>query len=276
MQKQVVNIFEFREYKTYLQALTGSREKRNGVKIGLARAAGCQSAYVSQVLYGTAQFSLEQAERVARFLGLTAEELDYFFLLVQAGRSGSAALVDYFQKKIQQTLDRRLNLVERLGKKKSINESDQAHYFSSWKYGAIHVALTVPSLRTPKAIASYFHLPSSAVAEALDFLLQAGFAKINSEGEFVQAEDVEFRLGRDSKELIRHHTNLRLQAIEALERESPEEMHYSAIVSLSLSDALKIKQRLLELVGENARTVRSSKEETVYAMGLDFFCLKKT
>jgi len=49
-------------------------------------------AFVSQILNEVSIFSLEQAEGLNSLLGHSADESDFFLLLVQCGRAGTHAL----------------------------------------------------------------------------------------------------------------------------------------------------------------------------------------
>jgi len=62
------NPFDFTEYKPFLNAwILAQPHKGHGSKAAMARASGCQTAYISQVVLGSAHLSAEQAERLAQF-----------------------------------------------------------------------------------------------------------------------------------------------------------------------------------------------------------------
>ena len=84
------------------------------------------------------------------------------------------------------------------------------------------------------------------------------------------------RIGKDAHQIIKHHTNWRNQAIESLDRETVKDLHYSAVVTLSENDILKIKDLMLQSINDNLEIVKKSPEEKVYVYNLDFFELKKT
>jgi hypothetical protein len=108
-------IFEFKSYKPYLKYETEYGSARRGQKSLLAKALHCQSAYLSQVLNGRAELSFEQAYRVCEFFKLGQDEQDYFLLLVQKDRAGIQDLKNYYQKKIDQLLEKRMDVKKRLG-----------------------------------------------------------------------------------------------------------------------------------------------------------------
>lgn len=52
------------------------------------------------------------------------------------------------------------------------------------------------------------------------------------------------------------------------------DLHYSAIVTLSKSDAVKIRDKMLEQLKEHLSTISGSKEEEAFIYCLDFFNIK--
>jgi uncharacterized protein (TIGR02147 family) len=271
MRKELV--FDFSSYKEYLLARVGSRHQRTGVKSAMASALRCQATYVSQVLYGGAHFSLEQAEGLSRFFGHTPEEKSYFLLLVQHDRAGTKSLKEFFWEQITQAQNRRMVLTQRLGGENQLREEERSIYYSSWQYAAIHIALTIPELRSRESLAEFFRITQKRVGEILEFLTKVGLAK--SDGKGLDVGTTHIRLGKDSHNIIKHHTNWRNRAIEALEREELADLHYSAVISLSRSDVTKIKDALLESIREHQLTVKDSREEELFCYNLDFFNLRR-
>jgi hypothetical protein len=194
-------------------------------------------------------------------------------LLVQKDRAGKSALKKYYQDQIQEILERRLNLTKRLGVQNKLSEEHKTTFYSSWHYLAIHLALTIPELRTKHALAEYLHLPVKKVVETLEFLVTAGLAR--QVGEHFEADSTLLRIGNDSPHIQKHHANWRVQALEALDREDKNDLHYSAVVSLSRADIRHLKDRMLEHIKEYVSTIRESKEEEVCVLSLDFFNLRK-
>lgn len=265
-------LFDFKEYKAYLHFRVGSKSARRGLKTALAKALSCQPTYISQVLNGNAHLSLEQASDINSFFGHSDDEAHFFMLLVQKDRAGKMALKKYFADQIQQVLDHRLNLTRRLGTQNSLNEEQKTTFYSSWHYLAIYLALTVPDLRTREALVRHFHLPVKKVNQVLDFLISCGLA-VQKGSEYISDSGL-IRIGNDSPHILKHHSNWRTKALESLDREDVNDLHYSAVYSLSRADVRRLKSEMLEHIKDYLAVVRESKEEEVYVLGLDFFNLK--
>src|ERR1051326_4211294 len=91
-------VFEFNEYKTYLNHLEQQRSHfSRGFRSRLAEEIGCNNAFVPQVLNTHANFSLEQAIKICAYLKLLGDEERYFLFLVEHARSGTPALRERFK-----------------------------------------------------------------------------------------------------------------------------------------------------------------------------------
>lgn len=270
--KQIDFIYSFSSYKKYL--LEALESIGHGSRLKLAKAINCQPAYISLVLNKDAHLSLEQAEEVVGFLELSAPEAEYFVLLVQFERAGSSKLRERWTKRMKEIRDEQTQLSKRVSDANVLDEATQARYYSSWHYAAIHMAVTVPGLQTRRAIRGYLGLGTEQIDEALEFLEKTGLV-VKSAGEFATGNARLF-LKSDSPYINRHHANLRECAIQFLGCDDKASLHYSTFFSLSKSDYLKIKERLLVMIDEVRTAVRPSKEEELAVLAVDWFVPRKT
>lgn len=266
-----LSVFDFNEYKAYLEAFVGPKGRRTGRRAGMARHLGCQTAYISQVLSAGAHLSLEQAMAFNEFAGHDSDSGHYFLLLVQKDRAGTPPLKDYFKLQLQELVQQRQEIKSRLAKSKQISAQDQNQYYSSWIFAAIHVALTIPELRQPQALAERFRLPLATVNQALEFLVGCGLAKRTTQGFTVGA--VHLHLPRESKNILKHHTNWRLAALKSLDHwdRQQQDLHYAVAVSLSKEDVNILKEKILKLIDESIQVIKPSKEEVLWCQVIDFF-----
>ncbi len=267
------SIFDFQAYKDYLVFRVGKKSERRGLRSALARALGCHPTYISQIINGTSDLNLEQGERLGDFLGHSPNEQHYFLLLIQKERAGTHTLKAYFDSQIKEILSKRLVLTERLGKNLTLSKELQSKYYSSWIYAATHIALTIPNLRTKEALVKYLGLPLKKISQALEFLIEAQLVEIKNKEYHVTKTQV--RLGNDSENIVKHHSNWRTRALESLDRESFEELHYSSVFSLSKEDVIRVKDLLLETIRKNAEIVKQSPEQELYTLCMDLFSLDR-
>ncbi|MFN8792431.1 MAG: DUF4423 domain-containing protein [Bdellovibrionales bacterium] len=268
----IKELYQFKTYFEYLRARLNGKAAR-GFKARLASAISVQPAYISLVLKEKAHLSLEQAEATNSFFNHDSQESHYFLLLVQRERSGTKNLRQYFQRQLDEILKTRLLVKERLSMKNQIREEDQDWYYSSWIPAALHMAITIPRLNQPKNLARALHLPLNQVIADLERLEQMGL--IRKTGLHYQPSVGQIHLGRSSTHLLKHHTNWRLQALQNLPFEDNTELHYSAVVTLSEDDILRVKDRLLDAIKSCVDIIKDSKEEKLYGLSLDFFNVLK-
>lgn len=262
-------IYDYQDYRQFLVDALGGKNKRTGQRGALARHLGCQTAYLSQVLSGSANLSLEQAYRVNQFLAHDSQASEFFLLLVQKERAGIHELKTYFADKIKEILNKRSDIKSRVSKNKTISETDQAHYYSQWYISAIHIALSIPQLQTVPALVKHFHLEEGIVRETLEFLTSTGLAV--STGNKFAIGPSHIHLSKDSTFVKQLHANWRLHSIHLMEKRRDENLHYSVIYSLSKEDALKVRKQILDLIEQNMEVVKPSKEEVLYCNTIDFF-----
>jgi len=70
-----------------------------------------------------------------------------------------------------------------------------------------------------------------------------------------------WHLPHDSVLVRTHHLNWRSKVIHALDLQNDKNLYYSVVYSVSKSDALQLKNKILELIQANLKLVGPSKEE---------------
>lgn len=267
---KTTNIFKYKDYKAYLREFLGLESKRKaGAQARLALSLNCQPAYISQVLNGQAQLSLEQSDKACQHLGHSEDESLYFLNLVQLERAGTKSLKLIFQKELHKISERQLNLKERLEYKKTLSAEDQATYYSSWVYAAIHVLISIPGLETADGLSLRLKISTKRVREVLDFLTTRGLLEHTSQGYKIGVTSV--HLGSDSAFVGMHHIHWRNRAIQSLETQKDKALHYSSVVTLSEEDVYKVRTLLTETIEKIRGVIRPSTDEVGYCYLMDLF-----
>lgn len=96
-----MTFFEEEDYLEIIRMQMREFGRKRGYQTQLAREAGCQVSYFSQVLSGRAQLSMEQAAGLAAFWKFDELKTDYFIALVALHRAGTQALKDKITRDIQ-------------------------------------------------------------------------------------------------------------------------------------------------------------------------------
>jgi hypothetical protein len=171
-----LSIYDCKNHREYLQKALPVAGEGRGLRTKLALALNVQNGFVSLALAGKADFSLEHAVKISRFLDQDQSERDFFLLQVHRDRAGSHELKNYYEEKLKAILVERSKIIERVDTTAPLPETARALYYSSWHYTAIHMCLRVVGLQTKKEIAERLRLPQKKVAEILSFMVEQGLA----------------------------------------------------------------------------------------------------
>ena len=266
-------IFDYLEYRKYLVYKLGGTGTRTGKRKRMAEALRLHTTFISQVLNHKADFSIEQAEFANEYLEHSELEGEYFIYLVLKDRAENPKLKKRFLDKIDQIRKSMLNIKDRINTHKEIQREDKVRFYSNPYYAAIHVLCSIITINTPNDVANALKLSLNETQTMLEFLIQIGMVqvvdgKLESGTQFVH-------IGQDSDLLSLHHRNWRLQSLSKLQNMDKEDFHYSACMSLSVSDAFKIKNILIEQLKKNLKIVGDSKEEAAFVYNIDFYNLLK-
>jgi len=264
------SIFEYGDYRQYLLAILKERAKtQRGEKSRIARLLGCHPSYITLVFKGKADLSFEQGYLLNHYFRHQDSEAEYFMLLLAYARAGTTGLRNYQKKKIDDLLERRRILKDRLEFQKTIPIEHENTYFSSWHYAAIHLLLMIPEFQTKDSIQKRLGLSYRQVNSVLEFLVQAGFAL--QQGSKYAVGPVNIHLGVGSTNLKKSQTNWRMQAIESLDRNSSSQLQYSSVITMAKVDAPKVREILTAAIEEVRALVRKSKEDELFCYSVDFF-----
>lgn len=266
-----MRIWDFTQYKPYLIARLGAAGARSGARKQLAAHIPVHTTFVSQVLKGRAEFSLEQAEAVNTFLEHTDDEAEYFILLLLKDRAGTRPLKARFERKIKAMRDERLNIQRRIGAQETISDRDREKFYSTHYYGAIHVLTGIPEFRSVERLSEALRLSKPRVQEMVDFCLRIGVLK-QEKGE-IKPGAQHIHIGNQSELVLKHHMNWRQHTLHGLQFLDPDDLHYSACVSLTNADAFKVKESMLHNLKENVDVISKSAEEVAYVLSFDFYKL---
>lgn len=269
-------LFECLDYREYLNKM--SKDDSWGGKSRWAEAICCQRAYISKVLNGHANFSIEQAWGLANYLELRKDEKEYFLNLVQFERAGTQDLKKYFKDILKKIRSENLILSKKFADEKKLPFEALAKFYSSWHFSAIHLYISIKGHVSSKLIANELNILREKVDEVIEFLFKTGLIikELNRDSKKVHVK-VDFKstfLARTSPFIINHHMNWRTKALYSLQQNLSDNIHYSAVVSLTKDDVVKIKKIIVNSI-EDFRNIMSttSNETQMHALAIDFIDL---
>jgi uncharacterized protein (TIGR02147 family) len=261
------NLFRFSDYKLYLaQAL---RSRGHGAKKEFAKNCGIQNSYLSQLLSGKVELSLEQADKANLFLNHSEDEAHFFMLLVQKNRAGTVSLKNYFQSQLEKLIEKRTNLKEQVRPKSEVSDLHREKFYSSWMYAAVQIGTTIKNYQTVETLSRRMGLSTNKISEILKFLTEAGLVS-QKDGRFEMSTQ-STHLEKDSPLVYQHHMNWRLRCLNDLEKQNQQSLHYSTVMSLSEGAVKEIKSILSQAVKTSNETMEKSSEDLLYSLGVDFY-----
>ena len=228
---------------------------------------------ISRILKRDAHLSLEQADQLVPCLHLTKDEGRFFLLLVQYERAGTSSLQKRYREDLDEILEKRKLLRNRVDIKEALPEEVRIKYYSSWHFAAVHMAITIERLSTFASLADHFQIPSDQLQEVLDFLEKSQLIeKLNSS--YIVGKKRIF-LGSDSDLISKHHTNWRIRAIDAFDHKDEKNIHLSTVLTMSKKDLESVREELLGSITRARETVKQSQgEEEICCLNLDLFRVK--
>jgi uncharacterized protein (TIGR02147 family) len=242
-----MNIFEFKNYKKLVrERLRTYPRKGHGQYMRIAKLLNVHTTMVTHIFKGDSNLSVEQALKLAEYFAFSSLETDYFITLVHHERAANTQSSGYFERQIETLRARALNLSERLQAKKTLDERDQAIFYSAWYYSAIRLLCAIHEFKSPEAIVEMVRLPLATVARALEFLISTGLLR-EDDGRFVIGETLTY-INRDSPLVAKHHLNWRLRAIEQLDHIPEEDLVFTNSIAISEMDFLKVREEIVKFL----------------------------
>ena len=265
------DVFEFKHYREYLLSRLGKQGTRTGFRQKAAQAMGCHNTYLSQVLSGKIDLSLEYAEALNEFFNHSKSEAEFFILLVLSARAGSTKLQKRFEEQIKQQLSKRLVIKDRMGEIEQISDNDRERFYSHWIYGALHVLVSIAKFQTIESLSEALGLRESSIRAELDFLRRIGIIKFEKSKFRVGSKSI--HVAADSPSITKHHLNWRYHTIENLFRSDADDLHFSSVVTLDADAVTEVRKVLLRALEKNRSVITAAKEEVAYVMNFDFYKL---
>ena len=265
------DLYSSSDYKEYVNRRIASLPSNGrGQLRRLAARIGVQPSVVSHVFNGPGHLSLEQAGRCTEFLELSELGAEYFVGLVQYARADSAQLKKIFSNQLRRVKNQGENEQNcwRMGDGR-LNTDGQAKYYSSWHYSGLHILASLPALRTRSSIGAHLGFSLIYVNKVVDFLIEAEL--LNENKGILAINSHRTKAERGSPFAAKHQTNWRIQAMEFLPKQAPDNLFYSFPMSLSREDAFIVRQKILDLIRDVGERVSGSMPERAYCLNIDWF-----
>ena len=265
-----MRIFEFDQYKDYvLVRIKAMPQAGRGEFQKIAHALKMHTTLVSQVFRGKKDLTLEQACALADYFSLTELETEYFICLVQLERAGTDRLRRMLKRQRTVMREKGLELGQRIQPDKALTGETKAIFYSNWYYSGVWLLTSIPKYQDVESISKYFDLPEAQARRIVEFLLNAGLCA-EQDGRITMVGQ-RTHLEANSPLISRHHLNWRMKAMSRFENLSPDELVFSAPMSIAVGDGPVIREALAKLIETVASIVKNTASEKVSCLNIDWF-----
>jgi uncharacterized protein (TIGR02147 family) len=266
----MVDVFEYSDYRNYLQDLVNERKQKGFAQSEVADAVNCQPAYLSHVLKGKAELTEDHGIGLCNFLKFSQIESEYFMVILRLGRAGTPQLRKYLEESRQRLIKASKKVLSKLEKNLTADGGERFVYLnSSWVPGIIRAVVACPKYNTAAAIAHRIKLEKEIVEFHLEMLEKYKFIKFEN-GKYIDLEDY-IHFPEDSLHVETFQTNKYLHALDALSRRSPEDLRINILMTLDQKTVEEIRRILKKAIDKVMQAGGPSPEEDLYAVSIDFF-----
>lgn len=269
---KLVNIFSFDDYRVYLREIIENQpsheEKLTIAKI--AASARIKPPYLSKCLSNNADLSLDQAHLITIFLNLSAEERDFFLLLVDYAKSYTEEYKKYLKLKIKDAQRKNLK-TEKIISLTKLGEEVISKYYLDPLNLIIHMYATLDRSITIKNIVDSLKISETAAQKTVDNLVQMGLIKIENAALVSIANNL--HLPSDSP-LCVPHQKLMKQFIQSFkDLRGGELIGYNTMFTFSANNEtyIKIKNEFLQFLKRADQLIEKSPSTQVYQIQFDLF-----
>ncbi len=261
-----------KNYREIVNEYLGYRNERRprGVVKQLASQLRCHSTFIAQVLKERADFSSEQGIEICRLYKFNSEQQDYFLTLLARDRSGTPVLSEYYQKKIDELLERSRDLEPKTLIKESSFNPFEGEYFGNWTYQAVHALTQIRHYQNVEAIAKALGILPTEVRAILDRLKIMKL--VASEGPKWRSLKDSLHLSKDSPFVRTLRISWKAKLLSDLQSQlEMEGTRYTGIVTVSHKDYQKIRDILVKALAEIRQTVEKSAPEEAHVLSIDCY-----
>jgi uncharacterized protein (TIGR02147 family) len=261
------SIFEHKSFRDYIEERLKCDDFGRGGKAKLAAYLECQPSFISQVLKGKNNLSLEQGYKINSLFSHSHLEKDYFINLLEHDRAGSLELRKYFEMKLED-IKEKAKLIENHIEFEHLSEEDTIAYYDNWNHVLAHQLINIPKYQTVNALRQKLNIDDDDLKKTLSFLSSCNLIDQDEVGNLKMGTSrLHIRKGSPLADFA--NKTARLHNIQNLKRKDASSLNYGAYMTLSKKNYLEFKQRFVNLISELHNSLDEDEPETVCSIIID-------
>lgn len=263
-------VFEFKNYKEFLNAQLHGASSVRGVQTRLAKHLNCQSAYLYQVIKGKAELTEDQAYGVTVFFDMTSLEQRYFLCLVSLSKAHTPDLQKYLQQYALQLAAEQTDLAASSNAKSAnIDSAALDYYFSQSLPSVLHILTSSAQYQMEEALSKRLKIPKALVVHHLQKLSDFGLIEKKNERWIFKSASIHFP--ESSSHSLSQHLIRRSQAMSSLLHREKEDSHFCSLFTLDPESYQKLKKIVSEFVSKSQKLIHSGGTDEAYILVADLF-----
>lgn len=266
-----MNVFAHDDYREILKALLDER-RRDEADVNyqtLAEAIRIPRSYLSKVIHGRADLSVDQLFLAATFFRLSEDERDYLELLLATARTALAERRQALAARIEAARKPYLDTSAHLQAGSVATTPGIEEYYLDPVHQLVHVALDIPRFKSSlKLLAEVTGIALSRLQDAARTLERLGFVA-RENGELV-VKMTALHLPKTSPFYDPWRAQLRLLGLQRAQALAKDEHYaFSVVFSAALTTDQRIKTRFFDFLKQLESEVGSAASERVYQLNFD-------
>ncbi len=262
----LAEIYAHENYRTYVSTVLDSDHYGRGTRLKLAKFLDCQPSFISQVLSGRNELSLEHAHKMNLFFNHSNEESQYFINMVLLAKAGTFELQKFLREQLRNLRESQMQ-IHKVIESRELHRDDLLYYYSNWLCISAHMLVTIPHFRDPAALKEKLGANETEFAETVNFLTRTGLIKAR-DGRF-EVGEAHVHLKKTSPYAQSASVMTRLKVLDRLKLSDPRAMNFTANFTISKKAYDALRKTILDFVVQLDEHIKSEQPEEFCTLVLD-------
>lgn len=262
----IAEIYSYEDYRLYITAMLDSELFGRGSRQRLAQFIECQPSFISQVLSGKNELSLEHAHKMNVFFNHSTPDAQYFMLMVLLSKAGTFELQKFLREQMRDVRDQQMQ-IHKVVQKGELHQDDVLYYYSNWLCISVHMLATIPKYQDPKELQRKLGASDHEFMETINFLSRTELIQIV--GGRIEVGEAHVHLKKTSPHAQSATVLTRLKVLDKLKLSDPRAVNFTSNFTISQKAYADLKKRILDFVVELDEHIQRDEPEQFCTLVLD-------